>query len=173
MMNAPEKALYTLLNALGIAHETKEHEAIFTVEEGQEIKASMPGGHTKNLFLKDKSGAYVLICAIASTPIKLNQCHKVLGTKRLSFGKEEPLFDLLGVRPGSVTLFSVLNDTETKVRLVLDKALFDFDRVWFHPLRNTASTAIYSTDIMKFAKGAGHEPTLVDFWALLESDEIK
>jgi Ala-tRNA(Pro) deacylase len=164
-----EKALFALFDKVGITHETREHEAIFTVEEGQDIKADMPGGHTKNLFLKDKSGQYVLISALASTPIRLNQCHKVLGTKRLSFGKESALFDLLGVRPGSVTLFSVINDVKGEVRLVLDKALFDYERVWFHPLRNTASTAIYTSDIMAFAKNAGHEPTLVDFHALLET----
>ena len=173
MMNdpqiGPEKALFALFDKAGIAHETREHQAIFTVEEGQEIKAEMPGGHTKNLFLKDKSGQYVLISALAATPIRLNQCHKILNTKRLSFGKEEALFDLLGVRPGSVTLFSVVNDVKDDVRLVLDKALFEHERVWFHPLRNTASTAIYTSDIINFAKAAGHEPTIVDFHALLES----
>lgn len=165
----PEKALFAMFDEAGIAHETREHEAIFTVEEGQDIKADMPGGHTKNLFLKDKAGQYVLISAIASTPIRLNQCHKILGTKRLSFGKEEALFELLGVRPGSVTLFSVIHDMKGDVRLVLDKALFEHERVWFHPLRNTASTAIYTSDIMTFARAAGHEPTLVDFHALLEA----
>ena len=126
----------------------------------------MPGGHTKNLFLKDKAGEFVLISAISSTPIRLNQLHKVLGTKRLSFGKEEALFELLRVRPGSVTLFSVLNDKECKVKLVLDQALFNHERVWFHPLRNTASTAIYSSDIITFASATGHEPTLIDFHEL-------
>jgi len=164
----PEKALFTLFDRVGIAHETREHEAIFTVEEGQHIKAKMPGGHTKNLFLKDKSGQFVLISAISSTPIRLNKCHKLLGMKRLSFGKEDLLFDLLGVRPGSVTLFSLINDVEGNVRLVLDKALFDHERVWFHPLRNTASTAIYTPDIILFAKATGHEPIVIDFQALLD-----
>jgi Ala-tRNA(Pro) deacylase len=170
MTSHAETNLFALFNTLGVIHETREHEAIFTVEEGKDIKATMPGGHTKNLFLKDKSGQFVLISAIATTPIRLNQLHKVLGTKRLSFGKEEPLFDLLGVRPGSVTLFSVFNDTEQQVRLVLDKALFDYERVWFHPLRNTASTAIYTSDIMTFAKATEHEPTLIDFADLVESN---
>ncbi len=166
MTHPAETRLFALFDRLGIAHETREHEAIFTVDEGQDIKTDMPGGHTKNLFLKDKAGDYVLISAISATPIRLNQLHKVLGTKRLSFGKEEPLYELLGVRPGSVTLFSVLNDTDAKVRLVLDKALFDFKRVWFHPLRNTASTAIYTSDIIRFTEAAGHVPTIVDFTVL-------
>ncbi len=166
MANPAETALFALFDKLGIPHETNEHEAIFTVEEGKDIKTSMLGGHTKNLFLKDKAGMFVLISAISTTPIRLNQLHKTLGMKRLSFGKEDALFDLLGVRPGSVTLFSVLNDKDHKVRLVLDRALFNHERVWFHPLRNTASTAIYSSDIITFAKTTGHEPTLIDFHSL-------
>jgi len=158
-----EPALYALLDKLGLAHHTEEHRAIFTVAEGQDVKARLPGGHSKNLFLKDKSGSYVLISALGSTEIKLNQLHKRIGTKRLSFGKPEALLELLGVVPGSVTVFSILNDTEQKVRLILDKALFTHEAVWFHPMRNTASTRIAPQDIMSFAEATGHSPTLIDF----------
>ena len=158
-----EPALYALLDALGLAHHTEEHRAVFTVAEGQDVKARLPGGHSKNLFLKDKSGAYVLISALGSTEIKLNQLHKRIGTKRLSFGKPDALLDLLGVVPGSVTVFSVLNDTDQKVRLILDKALFTHDAVWFHPMRNTASTRIAPQDIVTFAEATGHMPTVIDF----------
>lgn len=158
-----EPALYALLDALDLAHHTEEHRAVFTVAEGQDVKARLPGGHSKNLFLKDKSGNYVLISALGSTEIKLNQLHKRIGTKRLSFGKPDALLDLLGVVPGSVTVFSVLNDTEQKVRLILDKALFTHDAVWFHPMRNTASTRIAPQDIVTFAEATGHPPTLIDF----------
>jgi len=158
-----EPALYTLLDELGLAHDTEEHRAVFTVAEGQDVKARLPGGHSKNLFLKDKSGSYVLISALGSTEIKLNQLHKRIGTKRLSFGKPEALLELLDVVPGSVTVFSVLNDSEQKVRLILDKALFDHDVVWFHPMRNTASTRIAPQDIVTFAEATGHPPTLINF----------
>ena len=158
-----EPALYTLLDELGLAHHTEEHRAVFTVAEGQDVKARLPGGHSKNLFLKDKSGSYVLISALGSTEIKLNQLHKRIGTKRLSFGKPEALLELLDVVPGSVTVFSVLNDSEQKVRLILDKALFDHDVVWFHPMRNTASTRIAPQDIVTFAEATGHPPTLINF----------
>ena len=163
-----ETALYELLNAHDIDWVTREHQAVFTVEESAEIKADLAGGHTKNLFLKDKTGQFVLVCAVSDTVIKVNKLHGQIGTKRLSFGKGEPLEEHLGVKPGSVTLFSVLNDTAGAVKLVLDKALFDHDLVWFHPLRNTASTSISSADIVKFAKAAGHEPIILDFAALLE-----
>jgi len=158
-----EPALYALLKQLNIAHHTEEHRAVFTVAEGADVKARLPGGHSKNLFLKDKAGEYVLVSALGSTNIKLNQLHKRIGTKRLSFGKPEALLELLGVVPGSVTVFSVLNDTEHKVRLILDKALFDHDVVWFHPMRNTASTRISPADIVTFAEATGHSPTLIDF----------
>ncbi len=158
-----EPALYARLDELGIAHHTEEHPAVFTVEEGADVKARLPGGHSKNLFLKDKAGDYVLVSALGSTVIKLNQLHKRIGTKRLSFGKPDALLDLLGVVPGSVTVFSVLNDTDAKVRLILDKALFDHDAVWFHPMRNTASTRIAPQDLIRFADSAGHPATIIDF----------
>lgn len=158
-----EPALYTLLDQLELTHHTEEHRAVFTVADGTDVKARLPGGHSKNLFLKDKSGSFVLISALGSTEIRLNQLHKRIGTKRLSFGKPDALLDLLGVVPGSVTVFSVLNDTENKVRLILDKALFNHDAVWFHPMRNTASTRIAPQDIVTFAEATGHTPTLIDF----------
>ena len=158
-----EPALYALLDKLGLPHHTQEHAAVFTVDAGADIKARMPGGHSKNLFLKDKAGNYVLVSALGSTIITLNQLHKRIGTKRLSFGKPEALLELLGVVPGSVTVFSVLNDTEHKVRLILDKALFEYEAVWFHPMRNTASTRIKPDDIKTFAEATGHPPTLIDF----------
>lgn len=158
-----EPALYALLDKLGIAHKTEEHRAVFTVAEGADVKARLPGGHTKNLFLKDKSGAYVLISALGITEIRLNHLHKRIGTKRLSFGKPEALLELLGVVPGSVTVFSVLNDTDCQVRLILDKGLFSDDAVWFHPMRNTASTRIAPNDLIRFAEATGHSPTVIDF----------
>ena len=167
--HSDESALFDLLGELGISHVTREHPPIFTVEEGKDIKADMPGGHTKNLFLKDKAGQLILICALAATTVRLNKLHKVLGTKRLSFGPQDALWDNLGVRPGSVTLFSILSDHQGHIRLVLDKALFGPEQVWFHPMRNTASTAISSGDILKFCEAAGHSPTIIDFADLAES----
>jgi len=158
-----EPALYALFERLSLTFRTEEHRAVFTVAEGADVKARLPGGHSKNLFLKDKAGHYVLISALGSSVIKLNQLHKGIGTKRLSFGKPEALLELLGVVPGSVTVFAVLNDTESKVRLILDKALFEHEAVWFHPMRNTASIRMAPSDIVTFAEATGHLPTLIDF----------
>ncbi len=158
-----EAALYALFDETGIHHRTEEHRAVFTVEDGADVKARLPGGHSKNLFLKDKSGAFILISALGSTQIRLNQLHKRIGTKRLSFGKPEALKDLLDVVPGSVTVFSVMNDMDGQVQLILDKALFEHEHVWFHPMRNTASTRIASADLLRFAKAANHPATIIDF----------
>jgi len=160
---ADRLALLAKLSALGIAHKTYDHDPIFTVAEGAHIKASLAGGHTKNLFLKDKSGALFLVCALGETQVPVNKLHKELGCKRLSFGKPDLLLEKLGVTPGSVTLFAVMNDKAAAVTLVIDKALLDHDIVNFHPLKNDATTAIASADMIKFAQAVGHSPIILDF----------
>jgi len=157
------RALFEKLDALDIEHKTHEHKAVFTVEESADIKASLPGGHTKNLFLKDKKGQFFLVCCIADTQVPVNKLHRTLECKRLSFGKAEPLLEYLGVLPGSVTFFAIMNDTENVVRLVLDKNLFDHEIVNFHPMQNTATTAVKSTDLVTFAKAVDHDPVIIDF----------
>ena len=166
-MPASRQDLFDFLDQNEIAHQTKDHAPVFTVEDSAAIKADMPGAHTKNLFLKDKAGAFFLICAEAHSQIKVNRLHPVLGCKRLSFGKPEPLLEYLGVTPGSVTLFSVLNDTDQNVRLIIDQKLADADIVNFHPLLNDATTAISCADMIKFAKATGHDPLIMDFSTLI------
>lgn len=156
-------ALFARFDALGLAHNTRRHPPVFTVEDGAGIKAQMPGGHTKNLFLKDKKGALYLISAIAETRIDLNAVSKAIGAARFSFGSAELLLRHLGVTPGSVTVFSVINDPEHNVRLILDEALFAHDLVNFHPLRNDATTAMSPAGVLKFVRAAGHEPLRIAF----------
>jgi Ala-tRNA(Pro) deacylase len=142
--------LFDLFDALGLNHTTLDHRPVFTVDDGADIKASMPGGHTKNLFLKDKDGALFLICALGTTQVRLNHLHKTLGCARLSFGPEALMRDVLGVTPGSVTIFGLINDVAKSVTLVLDDALLASDPVNFHPLLNNATTAMSQSDLMKF-----------------------
>ena len=165
-MPASPSDLFEYLDALGIAHTTMEHDATFTVEAGRHLKASLPGGHSKNLFMKDKDGTIVLISAWADSQLKLNQLHKLIGTRRLSFASGELMQTLLGVVPGSVTAFALMNDADHKVRFIADKALMDFETVNFHPLVNTATTGISSRDLRKFVEATGHDLTVVDFTAL-------
>jgi Ala-tRNA(Pro) deacylase len=164
-MTTPRDELFTYLDALGIPHNTVEHREIFTVEDGEDIKKSLPGGHSKNLFLKDKKGSLFLISALGSTKIKLNQLHKVLDCARLSFASADLMQRVLGVTPGSVTAFALINDPKGKVTFVLDKALLETDPVNFHPLKNNATTAISAKDLVLFANKTNHEPVLLDFVA--------
>ena len=163
MTPATRTDLFALLDRLGIVCRTLEHEPVFRVDEGEHIKASLPGGHTKNLFLKDAKGQLWLISALGETKIDLKSLPARIGSALLSFGSEERLFNALGVRPGSVTAFALINDPEHKVRFVADAALMAADPVNFHPLSNDATTAISQADFRRFLDGIGVKPLVVDF----------
>lgn len=151
----------------GLAFDNNEHPAVFRVEEGLELKASMPGAHTKNLFLKDKKGQLWLISARQDTVVDLKRTPKTIGSDRLSFGNETLLYETLGVRPGSVTALGLINDPDRRVTFILDKALWDADIVNFHPLTNTATTAMGQGEFRRFLTLIGREPVqVVDFGAL-------
>lgn len=156
-------ALMGLFATLDITHATTEHRAVFSVEDGRDLKQGLPGGHTKNLFLKSKKGELVLISALGETPITLNAVHHLLGVARLSFGSAALLEETLGVQPGSVTAFALANDAARRVRMVLDADLLAYELVNFHPLHNTATTAIARRDLLRFIRATGREPLIVDF----------
>ena len=162
-MPATAADLYARFDALGIAWRTIEHDPVFRVEEGREIKAAMPGGHTKNLFLKDAKDQLWLISALGESVIDLKTLHRIIGSARLSFGRADLMEEVLGVTPGSVTLFALINDVSHRVRLVLDAGLYRHEVVNFHPLTNTATTAISSADMDRFVRALGYDPILVDF----------
>ena len=161
--SATPEDLFALLDRLGIAHSTVRHAAVFRVEEGQEIKAALPGGHTKNLFLKDARDQLWLVSALGETRIDLKALPGAIGSGRLSFGNEQLMLETLGVTPGSVTLFGLINDHDRRVRLVLDKALLDHVLVNFHPLTNTATTAVSRDGLLSFLAHLGVDPLIVDF----------
>ena len=170
-MTASRTDLFARLDALGIAHKTYEHAPIFTVAEGEGMKDDMPGGHSKNLFLKDKKGQLILISALADTTIRINRLHGAIGCGRLSFGNPDLLFETLGVRPGSVTAFALINDADGKVRFILDAALLQHEIVNFHPLSNDATTAVRADDLVRFARDTGHEPLILDLGALAAAED--
>ena len=158
--------LFAFLDAQAIAHFTLDHAPVFRVEEGLEIKAALPGGHTKNLFLKDAKGQLWLISALGETVIDLKRLHTVIGSGRLSFGPEAMMIETLGVKPGSVTAFGLINDLEHRVRFVLDAALARADPVNFHPLGNDATTALSRAGLRAFLSALGITPMIVDFEAM-------
>jgi Ala-tRNA(Pro) deacylase len=162
-MPATPDALYAFLDAHGIAHTTLEHPAVFRVDEGHDIKAVLPGGHTKNLFLKDGKGQLWLVCALGETRIDLKKLPDTIGAARLSFGSAELMQEVLGVTPGSVTLFALINDAGRRIKLVLDAAMLEPEPINFHPLTNTATTAISQAGLRAFLKALDITAQVVDF----------
>ena len=150
----------------GIAHATHDHPAVFRVGEGEEIKAAIPGAHTKNLFLKDAKDQLWLISARDTTQIDLKRLHTVIGSARLSFGTAALMEETLGVTPGSVTAFALVNDKDRRVRFVLDRALAEAELVNFHPLTNTATSGVSAQGFRKFLAAIGVRPLIVDFAAM-------
>jgi Ala-tRNA(Pro) deacylase len=155
-----EAALYERLVALGIGWTTYEHATVFTVEEAAALYATQPGGHTKNLFLKDKKDALWLVVCRDDLRVDLNALSKQLGAPRFSFGSAELLEATLGVPPGSVTPFAILYDMAGKVRVVLDGGMLALAPLNFHPLRNDRTTAIRADDLLKFLRACDHEPVI-------------
>jgi Ala-tRNA(Pro) deacylase len=165
MTNPPadRTALLAFLDAHGVVHATMDHAPVFTVDEGAQIKASLPGGHTKNLFLKDAKGQLWLICALGDTRVDLKRTAPAIGAAKLSFGSPDRLYEALGVRPGSVTVFALINDAGRTVRLVLDQALLDHEVVNFHPLTNAATTTVSRDGLLSFLKALDRPFQVVDF----------
>ena len=168
-MPAARTDLFAMLERLELDHRTVEHPAIFTVDEGRDHKAAMPGGHSKNLFLKDKKGVLTLAVAHCDTRVDLVGLGKAIGAKgRLSFGKPELMTETLGVIPGAVTPFALMNETSRALSaVIIDRRLLDYDPVWFHPLENTASTAVSADGLLRFVEACGFSPRLEDLAAPL------
>ena len=158
--------LIAFFDAHGIDHATTDHQAVFRVGEGEDVKDGIPGAHTKNLFLKDAKGRLWLISAQDDTQIDLKRLHTVIGSARLSFGSAELMEQALGVTPGSVTAFAMINGVGRDVTFVLDHRLAAADRVNFHPLVNTATTGVSRAGFARFFQALGVTPLVVDFAAM-------
>jgi Ala-tRNA(Pro) deacylase len=159
-MPATRQDLFARLAELGIATRTVEHEALFTVAESSRLERELPGAHTKNLFLKDEDGELFLVVAQATTKVDLKALARTLGAGRFSFGKPELMVEALGVAPGAVTAFAVINDRANRVHVVIDAELMRHDSINCHPLENTATTNIAREDLLRFIRSCGHEPRI-------------
>ena len=160
-MPASESDLFTRFERLGIKTGTTRHEAVFTVEDAKRLRGELPGGHCKCLFLKDKKGALWLVVMLEDTALDMKALQAKLGAARLSFGKPELMADVLGVEPGSVTPFSVINASAGDVQVVLDSAMMAAAPLNYHPLTNRATTAIGSDDLLRFLSDCGHQPLVM------------
>ena len=161
-MPATPDELFAALDRLDIAHPTVRHPPLFTVEQSRDLRGAIAGGHTKNLFLRDKKGALFLVTALEDAVIELQSLHRRLGaTGRFSFGSSDLMMETLGVTPGAVTPFGVINDTAHRVSVVLDAALMEHAIINAHPLVNTMTTSIARQDLLKFLESTGHPPRVV------------
>jgi Ala-tRNA(Pro) deacylase len=160
-MSAHSTELFAFLDRLGIAHATVKHPPLFTVEQSRAMRGQIPGGHTKNLFLKDKKGALFLVVALEDAVIELKSLHRRLGASgRFSFGAADLLQEVLGVQPGAVTPFAVLNDKALRVTVILDAPMLEHATLNYHPLDNTMTTSIGREDLLKFLDATEHRPRI-------------
>ena len=152
---------FAVLDALGIAHKTVKHPPLFTVEQSRVLRGQIPGGHTKNLFLRDKKYELYLVVALEDADIELKGLHRRLGASgRFSFGSSNLLREVLGVEPGAVTPFGAINDTQGRVTIVLDTPMMEHETLNYHPLVNTMTTSIKRGDLLKFLRSTGHVPRI-------------
>jgi Ala-tRNA(Pro) deacylase len=160
MSKTPDQ-LFVALDALGIKYSTVKHPPLFTVEQSQSLRGQIPGGHTKNLFLRDKKYAIYLVVTLEDADIDLKGLHRILGASgRFSFGSADLMREVLGVEPGSVTPFGVINDPEGRVTVVLDTAMMEHETLNFHPLVNIMTTSIKRADLVRFLESTGHMPRI-------------
>jgi Ala-tRNA(Pro) deacylase len=161
-MPASPDDLLAYLAMLGVETETVDHPALHTVEDSRALRGDIPGGHTKNLFVKDKRGQFFLLVLGETTAVDLKRVHEKIGAQgRVSFGSAEILEEVWGVQPGAVTPFGAINDQAGRVRVVLDEAMMRHERLNFHPLINTRTTGLATADLLKFLRATGHQPLVV------------
>lgn len=148
----------------GIYIQVHHHPPVFTIREAQSFRGSVSGAHTKNLFLKDKKGSVFLISALENAVVDLKTIHASIGANgRLSFGPAALLQDILGVEPGAVSPLGLINDRKNQCKLVLDKGMFEYESINFHPLDNSMTVSISSNDLKRFLDATGHSPILIEF----------
>ncbi len=161
-MPATPEQLFAFLDSLGIPHATVAHPPVFTVEEARACGREVEGLHCKNLFLKDKKGCLWLVVMPADKRADIGRIQERVGAARLSFARPELLWEVLGLTPGSVTPFALINDAGRRVTAVLDEEMMRSEKVNYHPLHNAASTTIRAADLLAFLRALDYEPRIVD-----------
>lgn len=170
---AGQTELYELFDANGIAYVHNTHPALFTVDESKELRGDLPGAHVKNMFLKDKKGQLWLVTCMEYRKIRIRDLEKQVGATKASFGKPELLWETLGIKPGAVSPFGLINDPDHRVNVVLDQQMLEVDPINAHPLHNEATTTLSNADFKRFFEVTGHTPVIVDFDALEEMERAR
>ena len=165
--------LYALFDQHRIAYTHHTHPPLHTVEESQALRGNLPGGHIKNMFLKDKKGQLWLVTCLEHRRIRIRDLEKQIGAPKASFGRPELLWQALGIRPGAVSPFGLINDPDHRVRVVLDRQMLDVDPINAHPLHNEATTTLGIADFRRFFRITGHDPLIIDFDALEQLERAR
>ena len=158
-----KEELIKLLDESNCDYEVKEHAPLFTVEDSKSLRGSILGAHSKNLFLKDAKGQFYLLSVEENTKVDLKKIMNFIGSKKLSFAKAEYLESILGIEPGSVSPFALINDVDKKVLFFLDKNFLNYEKLNFHPLVNTATVNIATSDMIKFIEEKHNPIKYIDF----------
>lgn len=162
--HANEEDLFELLKALSIPFETYRHPPLFTVDESKALRGDLPeGGHCKSLFLKDKRNNMALVVMLEHRKLDLKRLGPTIGLGRISFGSPERMLGLLGVTPGSVTPYSLMNAQGRELIVVLDKEMLEKNPVYYHPLHNEATIGVNPNDLLKFIEHCGFKPLIHKF----------
>lgn len=150
------------LDDMGVEYTLYEHPPVFTVEESKQHTGHVPGTHCRNLFLRDKKKRNFLVVAPDETEIDLKKLDSVLDCGRLSFGSGDRLWEYLGIRQGSVNPFTIINDTDSQVNLILDADMMKAELVAYHPMDNAMTITLTPAGLLKFLAGIGREGAITD-----------
>ncbi len=142
--------LFELLRVKNIDFQIHNHDPLFTVEDSENLRGEIKGAHTKNLFLKNKKNNFFLFSCDENARVDLKQFSKSINAKNLSFANEEYLERFLGIKPGSVSPYALLNDKKNVVEFYLDEKLYNSEMINFHPLINTTTITIKTSEFINF-----------------------
>jgi Ala-tRNA(Pro) deacylase len=154
-------ALLAILDSAGIEYTRHIHPPLRTVEDSKGHRDGMPGTHVKNLYLRDRKKRNFLLIAQEDRAIDMKSLPEVIGSDRLSFGSADRLFEFLGVRPGAVSPFTLINDPDHRVKLSIDASLMEADMLFFHPLVNDLTLGVTPDGLRSFLRITGHDARII------------
>ena len=154
---------FKFLEEHDIAYERHDHPAVYTIEEADRLVPPLAAAKTKNLFLRDAKGKrHFLVLVGGDKQVDIKRLQALLGTSRLSFGSPKRLKEYLGIEPGAVSLFAVVNDPEHQVEVIADKTLWSASKFQFHPLVNTSTLVVSKEGVVRFLESTGHTPQVIE-----------